>query len=100
MITKNTKITLTIVSFMALVAAIVVAAYYVATWKKDIETRLENVEKAVEFEIEVRDQADREIRKELKETNALLLENKTSLVKIETDTTWIRAWLERMEDDG
>ncbi len=73
LLTEKTRVLVTISNFVLLIFGIVSGVVFVVNWKADVEHRLSNVEKQVE-KYEDMD---------------------TTLVEIQTDLKWIRAYMEK-----
>lgn len=91
LLNEKTKVSLSIVNFLLLFGFIITTVFTWATWKTQIENKIETNRVNIVLENSGRKEADAEINKKLDEVMPLLRDNQTDMAGIKTDLEWIKS---------
>ena len=91
MLNENTRMSLSIATFLTLIAFIVTVVFAWGTASAETEAKIKENKIAIETETKIRKEQDCEINKRLDEVTPMLLENQTALAQVQTDLEWIKS---------
>lgn len=102
LLNEKTKVSLNIINFVILVGFVVTASFTFASWKTDMENRIDKNTVSIDAEINSRIESEARIIQDVESNAVVMLEIqsgqsdiKTSMARVETNILWIMNTLKR-----